>query len=319
MSERIRLGVSHCLLGERVRYDGQHKRDSFIVDTLGQYVDFVPVCPEVECGLPVPREAMRLVGEIDAPRLMTQRTGIDLTEQMLGWANARVEELAGEELCGFIFKAKSPSSGMERVKVYNGNGGMAGRGVGLFARTFMARFPLLPVEEEGRLTDPGLRENFVERIFTLKRYRDAMPEAGAGRCLRALTEFHATHKYLLMAHDPVAMRAMGRYLAGASELPLSDVVAWYEAELLKAMRKQATLRKQTDCLMHVLGYFKHHLSGDEKLEALELIEQYKGGFLPLIVPITILAHYARKYEVAYLLTQAYLHPHPVELKMRNHA
>jgi uncharacterized protein YbbK (DUF523 family) len=165
MSERIRLGVSHCLLGERVRYDGQHKHDSFIVETLGQYVDFVPVCPEVECGLPVPREAMRLVGEIDAPRLMTQRTGIDLTEQMLGWASARVELLAGEGLCGFIFKAKSPSCGMQQVKVYDGRGDMVGRGMGLFARAFMARFPLLPVEEEGRLNDPEIRENFLERIF----------------------------------------------------------------------------------------------------------------------------------------------------------
>ncbi len=316
MSGQIRLGVSQCLLGEPVRYDGQHKRDAFIVDTLGQYVDFVPVCPEVECGLPVPREAMRLVGTVEAPRLMTQRTGIDLTEQMLSWAAERVELLAGEGLCGFIFKAKSPSCGMEQVKVYNDHGGMAGRGVGLFARAFMTRFPLLPVEEEGRLNDPGLRENFIERIFTLKRYRDAMGDAPS---LRALTQFHAAHKYLLMAHDPVAMRAMGRVLADAKGKELGEVVAWYEAELLKAMGKQATLCKQTDCLMHVLGYFKHQLSGDEKAEALTLIEQYKQGLVPLIVPMTLLAHYARKYQDAYLLQQAYLHPHPVELKLRNHA
>ena len=165
MSERIRLGVSQCLLGERVRYDGQHKRDAFIVDTLGQQVDFVPVCPEVECGLPVPREAMRLVGEVDVPRLMTQRTGIDLTAQMQRWAAERVEQLAAEDLCGFIFKAKSPSCGLARVGVSQDDGGLAGEGVGLFARAFMKRFPRLPVVEEGCLHDPVLRATFIERIF----------------------------------------------------------------------------------------------------------------------------------------------------------
>ena len=171
---KLKLGISACLLGQLVRYDGQAKRDAFLVDTLGKFVDYVPVCPEVECGLPVPREAMRLVGTVKAPRLMTQRTGIDLTDQMQGWIRCRLLELKKEDLCGFVFKARSPSSGMERVKVYNGRGGLSGYGAGLFAKAFMEAFPLLPVEDEGRLNDAKLRENFIERIFAMKRYRDAI-------------------------------------------------------------------------------------------------------------------------------------------------
>ena len=171
MQERIRLGVSACLLGEEIRYDGQHKLDRFIRDTLGQYVEFVPVCPEVECGLGIPREAMRLVGDPQAPRLVTVRTGIDHTERMLAWARKRVKELESENLCGYVFKSTSPSCGMARVKVYDRNGVPKNTGVGLFARAFMDHFPLLPVEEEGRLHDPKLRETFVESVTTLMRRR----------------------------------------------------------------------------------------------------------------------------------------------------
>ena len=292
--EKIRLGVSQCLLGDRVRYDGQHKRDAFITDTLGQWVDYVPVCPEVECGLPVPREAMRLVGPVEAPRLMTQRSERDLTDQMMTWANRRVRELEQEDLCGFIFKARSPSSGMERVKIYNGRGGLSGHGSGLFAGAFMAHFPLLPVEEEGRLNDPVLRENFIERIFTLKRYRDTVRTEGTRS---ALMRFHAANKFLITAHSPKACTAMGRMLAETKGKSFNAIAQTYETELLKHLGLIATVRKHVNVLQHIMGYFKRELDADEKQELLAVIESYRNGQIPLIVPVTLLNHYARKYAV----------------------
>lgn len=313
----LRLGISACLLGHAVRYDGQHKRDPFLTDTLGRFVDYVPVCPEVECGLPVPREAMRLVGDPANPRLMTQRTHVDLTEKMRKWAHCRLRELHKENLCGFIFKSRSPSSGLDRVKVYNVRGGMAGRSRGLFAAAFIEEFPLLPVEDEGRLNDPRLRENFVERIFTMQRYREA---ATGTRSVRRLSDFHASHKYLLMAHSDTGARQMGRLLAG--KVPRADiarVAAEYEALLLKTMAILPTNRKHVNVLMHMMGYLKKLVGPDEKQELLDVIEQYRQELIPLIVPVTLLKHYVRKYQVPYLLDQVYLTPHPAELKLRNHA
>lgn len=314
----IRLGVSQCLLGERVRYDGQHKRDAFITDTLGPLVEFVPVCPEVECGLPVPREAMRLVAdhEGDAPRLLTTRSGRDVTSMMTSWIPKRLDALEKEGLCGFIFKAKSPSSGMERVKIYNSKGGLAGHGAGLFAQAFMQRFPLLPVEEEGRLHDPRIRENFVVRIFTLKRYRD---QTQGSRSLRPLMTFHATHKYLLMAHSPESVRAMGRLLAESQKRTVRQVTSKYEELLLKTLSHKNTIARHANVLQHMLGYFRDQLSADEKQEFLELMDAYRQGNVPLIAPITMLRHYIRKYQQPYLADQAYLYPHPLEMQLRNHA
>ena len=316
MTERLRLGVSACLLGQRVRYDGQHKRDAFVTDTLGKYVEYVAVCPEVECGLPVPREAMRLVGSVEDPRLMTKQTGRDLTDQLVTWARRRVVELEREDLCGFIFKSRSPSSGMERVKVYNGRGGMSGRGPGLFAREFMGHFPLLPVEDEGRLQDPELRENFIERIFTLKRYRDAV---GDRPTVAALMLFHERHKFLIQAHSTELSRVMGRMLAGASRENAVPLREKYEAALLGALKLLATPSKHANVLQHMLGFLKKHLTSEEKQELLLLIDEMRAGTLPLIVPVTMLSHYVRKYDIAYLREQVYLNPHPLELKLRNHA
>ncbi len=313
---KLRLGISHCLLGENVRYDGQHRRDPFLVETLGQFVEYVPVCPEVECGLSVPREAMRLVGTVEAPRLLTQRTEVDQTERMTTWAAPRLEALAGEDLCGFIFKAKSPSSGMERVKVYRADGQVIGYGAGLFARAFMARFPLLPVEEDGRLHDPLLRENFIERIFTLRRYRDVLREGGS---VASLMRFHAANKYLIASHSDSACRTLGRLLAETPAGGEAQVAAEYESGLLTALRRLATVRRHCNVLQHIMGYFKKLLSADEKQELLETIEHYREGLVPLVVPVTLLRHYARKYQVDYLLQQTYLQPHPLELKLRNHA
>ncbi len=316
METKIRLGVSACLLGKKVRFDGGHKLDRFIADTLGQFVEYVPVCPEVECGLGVPREAMRLVGDPANPRLVTTRTNVDHTERMLAWARRRVAELEGEGLCGFVFKSNSPSSGMERVRVYDVHGVPSKRGVGIFARIFMEHFPLLPVEDDGRLHDMALRENFVERVFTLKRWRDTL---AAERTLGNLVAFHTRHKLLLLAHSPKHHREMGRLVARAKELPPCDLFPRYEALLMDAMKLKATRAKHANVLQHLMGYFKEQLSPDEKQEMLEAVGNFRRGHVPLIVPITLVNHYVRKYAQPYLKEQWYLNPHPIELQLRNHA
>jgi uncharacterized protein YbgA (DUF1722 family)/uncharacterized protein YbbK (DUF523 family) len=311
----IRLGISTCLLGEPVRYDGGHKRDRFITDTLGEYVEFVPVCPEVECGLGTPRESMRLEGDPAAPRLVTSRTKMDHTERMTVWARKRLKDLEKEDLCGFIFKSDSPSSGMERVRVYNEKGMPEKKGVGVFARMFMGHFPLLPVEEEGRLHDPRVRENFIESIFAFKRWRDLLkdrPDRGE------LVTFHTKHKLLILSHSPKQHRLMGKLVAEAKRIPPERLYRKYEALLVAALRVKTTVKRNTNVLHHMMGYFKKELTPDEKQELLEVIDGYHQGLVPLIVPITILKHYVRKYDQSYLKDQAYLNPHPVELKLRNH-
>jgi uncharacterized protein YbgA (DUF1722 family)/uncharacterized protein YbbK (DUF523 family) len=299
-----------------VRYDGGHRRDRFLTDTFGRFVEWVPVCPEVECGLPVPREPMRLLGDPSDPRLVTVVTRIDHTGRMKTWARKRVAELENENLVGFIFKSRSPSSGMERVKVYDEAGVARNVGVGLFARAFMERFPLLPVEDEGRLNDAAIRENFVERIFCLARYREAMrPRRRRG----ALVAFHASHKLQIMAHSPKILREMGALVARAGETPASELYGSYEELLLTALRTPATPGRNANVLQHGLGYFKRSLTADEKAEMLDVVARYRGGLIPLVVPVTLLDHYVRKYGQPYLAGQTYLSPHPVELKLRNHA
>lgn len=314
MEEKIRMGVSACLLGEKVRYDGGHQWDRYLTDTLGQYFDFVPVCPEVEIGLPVPRQALRLVGGAERPRLVTSRSGEDLTERMETWAEQRVVELEREGLCGFIFKGRSPSSGMARVKLYEPSGIPSQKGVGLFARIFMQHFPLLPVEEDGRLHDPKLRENFIECVFTFKRWRDLL---AAGRSLGRLVDFHSRHKLLLLAHSTEIYRQMGKLVADGKQLPLDELFERYQALLMKGMRLLPTAKKHLNVLQHLLGYFKRELSADEKQELLEIFEQYRRGDVPLVVPVTMINHLVRKYQQPYLAEQFYLHPHPSELRLRN--
>lgn len=316
MDRHIKVGISSCLLGNKVRYDGGHKLDRYLTDTLGQFVSFVPVCPEVECGFTVPREPMHLTGEPHAPRLVTLRTGQDQTEQMRRWARRRVVELENEGLCGFIFRAGSPSSGMERVKVYKQPGMLPSKtGVGVFARVFMDHFPLLPVEDDGRLHDVRLRENFIEAIFTLQRWRD-LRLSGATR--GALVAFHTRHKLLILAHSPNHYRSMGKLVAQEQNLVMAEVLSQYEILLVTALRLRATPRKHVNVLQHVLGYFKKQLSPDEKQELVEIIDRYGAGQLPLIVPMTMVNHYVRKYQQPYLKEQYYLNPHPVELQLRNH-
>ncbi|HWI40756.1 MAG TPA: DUF523 and DUF1722 domain-containing protein, partial [Verrucomicrobiae bacterium] len=249
MEDRIAVGVSACLLGEKVRYDGGHKHDPYLTGVLARYFRFVPVCPEVGCGLPVPREAMRLEGDPEHPRLVTSRSGIDHTDRMLDYCRRAVRELEKEDLCGFIFKKNSPSSGLFRVKVYQR--GMPTRsGSGLFAAAVAAHFPLLPLEEEGRLQDPALRENFIERVFAYRRLQDFLQAPDAG----SLVEFHTRHKLQLMAHAPEIYREMGRLVAKAGELPAEELYPHYRRLIMTALVRHATPRKNADVLQHILGH-----------------------------------------------------------------
>jgi len=312
----IKIGISACLLGQKVRYDGSHQHDRYITETLGNFFEFVPVCPEVECGLPVPRETMRLMGESKSPRLVTTKTNIDHTEKMQRWAEVRVKELETENLHGFIFKRKSPSSGMERVKVYGENKIPQNTGVGIFARAFMEHFPLLPVEEDGRLHDIHLRENFIERIFIYKRWRDLVEQ---NKTRGGLVDFHTAHKLLIMAHSIEHYRALGRLVAHPREMDTEDLYTEYLQILTEALKRKCTINKHVNVLQHMMGYFKKNISAVEKQEMLALFDQYKNELIPLIVPVTLINHYVRKYNQEYLADQLYLRPHPIELKLRNHA
>jgi len=313
--EKIKLGISSCLLGEKVRYDGGHKLDKFLTDTLGKYVEYVPVCPEVGCGLGVPRKSMRLEGNPNSPRLIVTSTREDMTERMVNWAQKRVIQLEKEDICGFIFKSDSPSSGMERVKVYNEKSMPVKAGVGMFAGIFMEHFPLLPVEDEGRLHDPGLRENFIERIFALKRWRETLSNKNFKK---SLIDFHTKHKLLILAHSPRHYQLMGKLVASQNSLAGKDIQKQYQDLLLEALKVRATSKKHVNVLQHMMGYFKEQLSGDEKTELLELINHYRDGYIPLVVPVTLISHYVRKYDEPYLSQQVYLNPHPSELQLRNH-
>jgi uncharacterized protein YbgA (DUF1722 family)/uncharacterized protein YbbK (DUF523 family) len=313
--EKIKLGISACLLGENVRYDGGHKLDRFLSDSLGQYVEYVPLCPEVECGLPIPRESMHLEGDPDSPRLVTICTKQDMTDRMVKWARKRVVELEKEDLCGFIFKSNSPSSGMERVRVHNEKGFPIKKGVGMFAKIFMEHFPLLPVEDEGRLHNPKLRENFIERIFTLKRWREVL---GKKESRGNVVDFHTKHKLLILSHSLKYYQMMGKLVAQAKNLPLKELYREYQTLLIESLGLKTTPKKNANVLQHMMGYFKEQLSPDEKQELLEVIDLYRKEIIPLIVPITLINHYVRKYDQPYLKKQIYLNPHPLELQLRNH-
>lgn len=299
--EKIKLGISSCLLDENVRYDGGHKLDHFLTDTLGAYVDWVSVCPEVESGLSVPREAMR--------------SGADHTSRMRRWANKKVTTLAAEDLCGFVFKSRSPSSGMRGVKIYSLTGMPVGTGSGIFAKAFQDRFPLLPVEDEGRRHNPALRENFIERIFVYKRWQEFR---SLDKTVAGLVLFHTSHKLLIMAHSPKHYSALGKLVADPKKYRREELFERYLTTLMEGLQFLATVKKNTNVLQHMAGYFKQQLSNDEKQELQNVIENYYLGLVPLIVPMTLLQHYVHKYNERYLKQQVYLNPHPLELMLRNH-
>jgi uncharacterized protein YbgA (DUF1722 family)/uncharacterized protein YbbK (DUF523 family) len=310
----IRIGISSCLLGEAVRFDGGHKRDSFLTGTFGKFVEWVPACPEVECGFGTPREPMRLVRLSGGVRLMTVRTGRDMTAQLDDYATRRVAELASEDLCGYVLKKDSPSCGLERVKVYEGSV-PARDGRGVFAAALRERFPELPIEEEGRLSDARLRENFVERVFGYRRLRDLFSRRWT---VGNLVQFHTAHKLILMAHSPDAYRQIGRFVASARHRSRDAVESQYTRLFMSAMAIIATPRRHTNVLQHMAGYFKDRLDRASRSELLGGIEEYRRQLVPLVVPMTLLRHHVRACGVSYVAAQVYLDPCPKELMLRNH-
>ena len=314
-TDKIKIGVSSCLLGEKVRYDGGHKLDHYITETLGRFFEYVPVCPEVEYGLTIPREALRLVGDPASPRLVTVRSGVDHTDGMRRWAERKLNDLAHEGLSGFIFKSRSPSSGLKAVKVYTKDGMPSRSGTGIFAAAFIRRNPLIPVIDEGRLQDPALRENFIDSVFIERRWQDFIKEGGR---VRELINLHTNLKLLVLAHSPKHYTMLGSLVAHARAHPLEELHAGYVELLMEAARLHATSRKHANVLLHCLGYFKKQLKADEKAEMLEIIGAYQNGYIPLIVPITMINHYVRAYDQPYLKRQLYLNPYPIELALRNH-
>jgi len=312
----LRLGISRCLLGDEVRFDGGHKRDHFLTDVLGSYVEWVSVCPEVEAGLSIPREAMRLVGNPQRPRLMTISTKHDHTQAMESMLDERLDSLRTLDLSGFVFKRGSPSCGVERVRVYTAQGMPSHSGVGIFAKAFIGQFPLIPVEEEGRLSDPSLRENFIERVFCYRRFQDLVQN---GVTRQALIRFHTIHKYALLAHSQQHYETMGRLVGQVERYCLKDLTSKYGEHFMKALTMKATVRKHVNVLQHIVGYFKSRLTTQEKTELLGVIDDYHRGLTPLIVPLTLVKHYVQILDVGYIRDQVYLNPHPKELMLRNHA
>lgn len=326
-ADEIRVGISRCLLGDEVRYDGQHKRSRFAVDVLGQQFGFVAVCPEVEVGMTIPRETVRLEvpaaankgGDPDAdhvgPSMIAPASGTDWTAKMNRFVRRRVRDLAKLELSGFILQQKSPSCGMERVKVYARNGMPRPVGSGLFAAELMRQMPLLPVEEEGRLNDPNLRENFLVRVFAYARLQQLFRQ----RWQRgAMVEFHADHKYLLMAHNPAKLKQLGQLLADIKNYSAAEFRRLYAQQFMAILKIQSTVRKNVNVLQHMMGYLKKKIGAEAKRSLLESIDDYHRGLVPLVVPLTLLRHYFTLHPTAYLERQVYLNPHPKEWMLRNH-
>lgn len=314
-SRSIPVGISACLLGHKVRYDGGHKRSKYCLNVLSDCFEFVPLCPEVSIGLSTPREPIRLVGDAESPRVLgTKDPSLDVTDKLHAYADEVTERHT--ELCGYIFMKGSPSCGMERVKVYHENGLPNEAGRGAYADQLMKNNPALPVEEEGRLNDPVLRENFITRVFV---YYSWQKEVMSAPSLHEVLQFHSRHKYQLMAHSYEGYKQLGRYLAEeAPKQKLSEVLSKYILQLMTHLTKRANRKSHTNTLMHIMGYLKRNIDSDTKQDLLESIEQYRTEKVHLVVPLALLKHYLKRHGSDYIKTQAYLDPYPHELGLRNY-
>ena len=308
---KIQIGISSCLLGERVRFDAGHKKHAYINNVLADYFEFVPFCPELDIGLGVPRETIRLIATDSGTRCVGTKTAeLDVTEKL--YQSAENQRSWHSEVCGYILKKDSPSCGMERVRLYKAE--MPERvGVGLYAERLMENFPNLPVEEEGRLGDPVLRENFIQRVYIYWRWKQLLENLS----LKAVMEFHARHKYILMSHHQEQARELGSWLADGHKMDLQELAAEYLSRLMALLKLRATRKNHANTLHHIQGYLKKHLSTDDKQELVESIHQYREGFLPLIVPITLLRHHFRRNPNPYITDSYYMQPHPGELMLLN--
>jgi len=310
---RIRLGVSACLLGAGVRFDGGHKRNRFIIEELGAHFEFAAFCPEMAIGMGAPRPPLRLVGDVQAPRAVGSRDrSLDVTGLLQTYSANTSRRLDG--LCGFVFKKGSPSCGMERVKVYNDKGMPQHDGTGIFARAVQQANPLLPVEEEGRLNDPVLRENFIARVYVFARWQALRRE---GLSKKGLIDFHARHKLLLMAHSPADYRDLGRVLARLDTAGLAALAACYIERVMQVLKLQATRKRHVNVLQHILGYLRKHIDSTNRADLVDVIDAYRHGRVPLVVPITLLQHHFRSNPHPYISRQVYMNPHPRDLKLRN--
>ena len=312
----IRVGVSACLLGQRVRYDGGHKADPFMIETLGRYFCWVPVCPEMEIGLGTPRETLRLVGDVTAPRLVTTVSGRDHTARMQRFAAQRLSQLAKLGLHGYILKKNSPSCGMTGVRVYGSSGQPQGSGRGPFARALMARLPLLPVEEEGRLREPELRKHFIERVYVYHRWRRFL---ASNPTPRDMVQFHARNKLSLMAHSRSHFQALGRLVARCGEGLRADFLDAYGDLFMTGLKVRATRKKHANVLSHIQGYLKKHLRKPEKAALTACIDDYRQGLVPLTAPLHLLRDHFRRYPCPYVEAQTYLKPYPDDLMRLLHA
>jgi uncharacterized protein YbgA (DUF1722 family)/uncharacterized protein YbbK (DUF523 family) len=312
---RIRVGVSACLLGQEVRFDSGHKHDRYVTDVLGAHFEFASVCPEVEIGMGIPRESVRLVREGGDLRMRGVKSATDHTEAMRRFARRRVAGLAALGICGYILKKGSPSCGMERVRTYTEAGMPAPSDRGLFAAELLAALPELPVEEEGRLLDPVLRENFIERVFAYARVKAMFARRWS---VGDLVVFHSREKMLVAAHQPAAEKALGRLVAAAKHAPRAETSESYRRAFLAALAKPAPRKRHVNVLQHMLGHFRDRLDAAPRQALATVIEDYRLGLVPLVVPITLLRHYVDLLGVEYLARQTYLQPHPRELLLRNH-
>jgi uncharacterized protein YbgA (DUF1722 family)/uncharacterized protein YbbK (DUF523 family) len=312
-AERPRLGISSCVVGQKVRYDGTAKRDRWVVELLGRHVDFHPVCPEVAIGLGTPRPPIRLVGTPDAYRVVgVDDPSVDVTEALEDFALDTAAKLG--DISGYIFMSKSPSCGMERVKVYGANGPAVKQGVGAYARVLMQSLPHLPCEEEGRLNDPMLRENFVNRVFAYRRWQSLR----AGRLdAKSLIDFHARHKYMVMAHSQAAYQRLGRLLSNLKGVDLDSIADAYEAEFMSALKRRVGRKRHVNVLQHIQGYLKNRIDGSDKRELADSIEAYRREEVPLVVPVKLLRSYFRRNPDDYIDRQWYLDPYPESLGLRN--
>jgi uncharacterized protein YbgA (DUF1722 family)/uncharacterized protein YbbK (DUF523 family) len=304
------------LLGREVRWDGGHKRERFLTDVLAPFVEWVPGCPELELGMGVPREPVSLIREGGELRLRGNASGEDWTARMSAFAARRARELEAQELCGYVLKKDSPSCGMERVKVKRSPAPPKRDGRGLFAAALIERMPLLPVEEEGRLNDAGLRENWIERVFAYARLRALF---AARFSLGALVSFHAAHKLQLLAHSTEAYRALGRLVGNAKRDSRAALRDAYARGFMGALAVRATRGRHVNVLEHCVGYLRDRVDGPVRAALAAQIAEYRAGLTPLIVPVTMLRHYVELCGVEYLARQTYLEPHPKELMLRNHA
>lgn len=310
------LGISSCLLGEPVRWDKGHKRHTFLCDQLGAYARYVPVCPEMGIGLGTPRETIRLVNEDGSIRLRGTRSSTDHTDAMTAFAAASLPALTAADLCGYIFKKDSPSCGLFRVRIYDPRPGHppSHTGSGLFAAALRQAFPDLPMEEEGRLSDARLRENFVERLFAYRRVTRLFAHPWS---VGDLVRFHSNEKLTLMAHSPEAYRHLGQQVAAAKGQTPDAFASSYRQHFMQALSKPATPGRVTNVLNHMAGYFRRSLDSADRQELAETITDYRTGLVPLLVPLTLIRHYVRKFDVQYLADQTFLSPHPRELMLRN--